>query len=229
MNDVNRQMLELVVDGLGDLRDDVVFLGGAIVGLLVSSAAAEPVRETRDVDCVVEVGASRRGYQLVEQRLFDAGWTPGSMVDPDDPLCRYRRGDLVVDVMPTDPAVLGFASQWAAKAFDMSRLHAIGRWQVRVVSPPLFAVMKIEAFRNRGAGDYLSSHDLEDLVLLVDGRPELTKEVAETADHLRQHLAHEIRAMWPRLTSETLPGVLLGDTAKMAIVEERLAKIRDSD
>ena len=37
---------------------------------------------------------------------------------------------------------------------------------------------KIEAFRGRGGDDHQLSHDLEDLVAVVDGRPELIAEIA---------------------------------------------------
>ena len=44
---------------LGDLRDQVVFVGGATVPLLVTDAAAGVDRPTIDVDVVVEVLAER--------------------------------------------------------------------------------------------------------------------------------------------------------------------------
>ena len=40
---------------LGDIREEVVFIGGAIVGLLITDAAAREPRATQDIDVVVEV------------------------------------------------------------------------------------------------------------------------------------------------------------------------------
>lgn len=223
--DANRAMLEQVVEALGDVREDVVFLGGAVLGLLMTHPAAEPVRETLDVDCIVEVGTSRTSYAEIERRLFALGWQPGSATEPEDPVCRFRRGHLVVDVMPTDPNVLGFASRWAPSALQEAEPHVVGRHEIRVVRAPALAGMKIEAFEGRGGGDYLASHDLEDLVLLVDGRAELVDEVRGASRELRTYLSSALTAMWERLLSETLPGVLNADIDKMRVVEERLEGI----
>ena len=42
--------------------------------------------------------------------------------------------------------------------------------EIRVVTAPYFIATKIEAFRGRGRGDFLASHDLEDLIFVIDGR-----------------------------------------------------------
>ena len=78
MTDVNRAMLEAVIDEIGDLRDDVVFVGGAVAGLLITSPGGDPIRETDDVDCIVELGSSVLNYRQIETRLHALGWTPGS-------------------------------------------------------------------------------------------------------------------------------------------------------
>ena len=48
-------LLELAASCLGDLTDEVVFLGGASVSLWISDPAAPPVRATNDVDVVLAV------------------------------------------------------------------------------------------------------------------------------------------------------------------------------
>lgn len=226
MTDVNRQMFEEVVEQIGDLRDEVVFLGGAVAGLLTTSPAAEPIRETDDVDCIVEVGSSLLSYQQIEAKLIGLGWQPGSMVVQGDPLCRFRKGKLTVDVMPTDPTVLGFAGRWARDAIPHAELHSVGQWTVKVISAPFFLATKIEAFLDRGNGDYLASHDLEDLVIVVDGRPGIMDEVGVAPGDLREFLAEKLGDMWSRLLSESIPGALRGAAAKCQAVERRLEKIR---
>lgn len=42
----------------------------------------------------------------------------------------------------------------------------------------MFIATKLEAFADRGGGDFLASHDLEDITTVTDGRPELTDEAA---------------------------------------------------
>jgi len=226
MTDVNRAMLEMVLSKLGDVREQLVFLGGAVAGLLASNPAAEPIRETDDVDCIVEVGASRLEYHAIESRLFELGWQPGSAKVPADPMCRFRHGTLVVDVMPDHPDVLGFASIWGRAAIPHATHLDVGPWTIRVISAPFFLATKLEAFLNRGDNDYLASHDLEDVVIVVDGRPEILEEVERAPANLRTYLGEQLHSMWPRLMSETLPGALRSDSAKLRLVERRLDAIR---
>lgn len=51
--DPNLPHLHHVAEALGDLREQVVFVGGAVAGLLVTDPLADSVRATRDVDAVV--------------------------------------------------------------------------------------------------------------------------------------------------------------------------------
>lgn len=48
----NLEILTLAVNQLGELADDMVFLGGCATGLLISDTAAPPIRVTRDVDAI---------------------------------------------------------------------------------------------------------------------------------------------------------------------------------
>lgn len=49
---------------------------------------------------------------------------------------------------------------------------------VRLVCAVAFVATKLEAFASRGGGDFMSSHDLEDVLNIVDGREELTQKMA---------------------------------------------------
>jgi hypothetical protein len=52
-----------------------------------------------------------------------------------------------------------------------------GGGQIKLISAPVFIATKLEAFRDRGQGDYLASHDLEDIVTVIDGRPDIVAEI----------------------------------------------------
>jgi hypothetical protein len=66
-------MVRRVAESLGDLRDQVVFLGGAATALLITDSAIPDVRATIDVDLIVEM-ASRGDYY----RFLDA--LPGHLL-----------------------------------------------------------------------------------------------------------------------------------------------------
>ena len=51
----NLEILTTAVEQLGELVDELVFLGGCATGLLITDPAAPPIRITRDVDAIVQV------------------------------------------------------------------------------------------------------------------------------------------------------------------------------
>ena len=52
---VNIQAVQLVAAGLQDLRDQVVFVGGAVVSLYANDPGADVPRPTSDIDLVMVV------------------------------------------------------------------------------------------------------------------------------------------------------------------------------
>jgi len=54
-NDPNVVLLEVVAERLGDdLRDEMVFVGGAVAGLLITDPAMPAIRPTEDVDLLCQ-------------------------------------------------------------------------------------------------------------------------------------------------------------------------------
>jgi hypothetical protein len=62
-----RIAIEVVATALGELRKEVMFLGGAAVELLVTNPAAPPPRLTDDVDLVVDVAGYAAFVQLTNR------------------------------------------------------------------------------------------------------------------------------------------------------------------
>ncbi len=48
---------------------------------------------------------------------------------------------------------------------------------IRVPEPPVYLATQWEAYLGRGRGDLPASHDVEDMIALVAGRPEIVEEV----------------------------------------------------
>jgi predicted nucleotidyltransferase len=189
----NRTLLTGVARELGSLRKEVVFVGGQVTELLITSPAATRIRPTTDVDIVVEA-STHWDYGQVEAELRAMGFkhdaTKGS------PICRWTTpGGFILDVMPAEGQFLGFTNKWYAQALRSARWVSIAvDLEIRIPTAPVFLGTKWEAFLNRGAGDLLGSHDLEDIISLIAGRAEIILEVASASSGLRAYLADAARA-----------------------------------
>jgi hypothetical protein len=223
MADPNRALFESVVHLLGPVLDDLVFLGGCTTGLFVTDPAASGIRPTKDVDAIVDV-TSYAKYNALADKLRGLGLAEDTT--PGAPLCRWRRDDIIVDVMPIDAGVLGFSNRWYPAAIETAQTWRIAGHDVRIVTPALFVATKLEAFRGRGGDDVFGSHDLEDIVTVVDGRPEIVADVAAADEQVHAYIASEVRSLLDnRDFVEALPGFLPPDAASQArqrILEDRL-------
>ena len=88
---------------------------------------------------------------------------------------------------------------------------------IKLITAPAFIAAKLEAFKGRGADDYMASHDLEDVITIIDGRVLLLDEARATPTELRQYLAAEMRLLTGTPDfMDALPGHLPGDAASQA-------------
>jgi hypothetical protein len=221
--DPNRALFESVVQLLAPVLDELVFVGGCTTGLFITDPAAGGVRPTKDVDAIVDV-TSYAQYAALSERLRALGLAEDTT--PGAPLCRWRQRNLIVDVMPVNEHVLGFSNRWYTTAIETAQTLDIAGHEVQVVTPALFVATKLEAFHGRGDDDVVTSHDLEDIIAVVDGRQGLASEVAAAPTDVRGYIGTEIRALLddPNFI-EALGGFLLPDAAsqrRRSLLEARL-------
>lgn len=218
--------LALLARRLGDLAEHVVFAGGSVLGLLIDDAAAAGVRPTDDVDVIVDV-TNRRAYDALAARLRKRGFHPDT--SEGAPLCRWRVDDLIVDVMPTNADVIGFTNRWYSDAITHARrINLDSGPPIRVVSAPHFIATKLEAFFGRGEGDYMASHDLEDIIAVVEGRDALLDEIRTSPLPLRTYLGDTFRTLLQNdAFVDALPGHLPGDEASQQRLPLLLERLRD--
>ena len=220
---MNQQRLVATLASLGSLRAEVVLLGGASTQLLITDPAASGERPTDDVDFIVDCDPP--GLYEIESRLRDSlGFT--QRPDLGDPICRWRRGNITIDIVPADGTVLGFSSRWYRQAWTSAEVRVVADHEIRVITAIMFVTTKLDAFDDRGRGDYHKSRDLEDVIAVVDGRAELIDEVADAPSEVRSYLAGRI----DRLLAEpdfvdAVAGHLAGDEQRLPVVIDRLRRL----
>jgi predicted nucleotidyltransferase len=226
----NIQILEKAVKRLGPIADKMAFVGGCATGLLQTDPAASPIRATVDVDVIVEVATLAR-YHWLSDQLRQLGFIEDA--SEDAPLCRWKADDIILDVMPTEPKILGFGNQWFAPAYEASEWTVLpsGK-QIRLLPAPYFIATKFEAFACRGKNDYLMSRDMEDIITVIDGRPEIVSEIKQASEVLKAYLVACCSGLLKeRDFLDALPGHLLPDAASQArliVVIDRLKAIAGS-
>ena len=223
MVDPNLPLLEDAAGKLASFLDEIVFVGGVTLGLLIDDQAAAPIRGTTDVDVIAEI-ITYADYVEFSERLRQARFTED--VGEKPLACRWHHGNLTLDILPLSKEVLGFTNRWYAPALEHATTLTLPSGEsIRVITAPFFLGTKMEAFRGRGKMDYQASHDLEDFIAVIEGRETILAEIAGSRQDLRDYLAEATRA----LLSETrfvdvLPGFVL-DHERVPLIRDRLATI----
>ncbi|MFV2057665.1 MAG: hypothetical protein ACC707_14455 [Thiohalomonadales bacterium] len=221
----NLEILMLAVNKLGILSDEMVFIGGCATGLLITDVAAPPIRVTRDVDAIVQV-VSLADYHKLSNKLRVKGFSED--VSEGAPICRWVSSGVILDVMPTDSRILGFGNKWYESAVKYAKtIQLPSSDKIRMVSGPYFLVTKLEAFDGRGEGDYLLSHDIEDIIAVLDGRPEIVVEVKKSQPDLVRELSRRFtKLLQDSRFVNAVSGHLPTDAASQARVSVVLNKIK---
>lgn len=189
---INIDRIRAVAEALGKLKDDVVFVGGATVSLYADRMAQE-VRETLDVDIVVQIYTSL-DYAKLEDQLRQLGFSHDITANF---VGRFKLGDLIVDVMPISEAILGFSNKWYKEGFEAAIEHTIGdHYQIKIFTAPYFIASKIAAFRNRGKnkqGEYdgRTSDDFHDIIFILENRSSIWDEIKLSPASVRAYLKKE--------------------------------------
>lgn len=223
MADPNLVLLAGMARAMGSLCEQVVFVGGCATGLLIDNVSLMDVRPTEDVDAIVEV-ASLAGYHRLADQLAQRGFKQ-TMADNTPPY-RWFWNRLQLDLVPLDEKVLGFANPWYQSGFAAALKTELAEGlTLRHLSAPYFLATKFEAFRDRGQNDVFTSHDLEDILTVVEGRSTLVAEVGAAPVDVRRHIANSVAGLLalPPFTN-ALPG-LLSDPEQEPNVLARLGRI----
>lgn len=181
----NLAMLETLAIKLGDIKNEVVFLGGSSTALFITDREAPDIRATIDVDCIVDI-ISLKDYYKLECKLIKKGFKKAL---DDEVICRWHFNNYILDIMPTNEKILGFSNYWYTSAIKNTMQHQINETlEINTVDSPHFIGTKLESFKSRGKNDYLLSHDLEDIITIIDGRVELFIEVKQTNTPLKKYI-----------------------------------------
>jgi hypothetical protein len=189
-NNIDR--IKAVFNALEELRNEVVFVGGATISLYADIPTIE-IRPTLDVDILVEL-YSRVEYAQLEEKLRNKGFVNDVTAKF---LGRYILDGVIVDVMPTDEEILGFSNRWYKEGYAQAIDYKIDEQHtVKIFPAPYFIASKIEAFKARGKNkddelDGRISTDFEDMIFVFENRITIWNEINEADENVRTYLKTE--------------------------------------
>lgn len=169
---INLKIVEKIASTLGELNDDVIYVGGAVVSLYVTDEGAEQPRPTKDIDISVQISTYSQ-MNILRERLATKKIYP---VPTETVMYRYSYEDILIDFIPYEETPLGPTNRWLKPGFEKAYPVKIGDAEIKILPVSLFLATKWEAYKSRG-GDPRLSHDFEDIIYIVDNNLNLVDDV----------------------------------------------------
>ena len=224
----NIEMLQIVADGLKELKDEIVFVGGAVAELYADDPASSDIRPTQDVDCTIEISSYKKLTEL-EEDLRSKGFANDN--SQGAPICRWVYKGIKVDVMPTDEKVLGFNNRWYPGGIKnkISKVLPNGV-EIFVFSPEYYLASKFEAHHDRGGNDLRQSHDFEDIIYILDNCTNILDFIRNADAVVRTYLKTECESLLENEgSSEGIKSALPygSDSDRVEIIESLISDISE--
>jgi len=225
---INNIIIERVANALGELNEKVIYVGGAIVSLYINDPAAEDVRPTKDIDISIKV-ASFVELENIREQLSEKGFKQSADLDV---ICRFKLEDILVDVMATKPIAWAPANPWFEKGFERLEKIKINDITIQIMPLTFFLASKFVAFHDRGGDDPRFSHDLEDIIYILDNRTDWHQILINEEDQeVKEFLINEFRNI---LASSKIQEAILGNLfyetqdKRFAMIMDKINKVTNS-
>lgn len=220
---INIAVVAEVAEALKDLKEKMIFVGGAVVSLYTDDVAADEIRPTADIDMTINL-MNFNHWGKMQEDLAQLGFHP----DPfGHAICSYKYKNIPIDIMPAEDGPLGPANKWYKWGFDNLQIVKANEVEIQILPAPCFLATKFAAYNNRGK-DYRTSHDIEDIIYVLDNRINIVLEMEETHKEIREFIKDElIRIKNMGILVEVLMAHIhpLMVDERMPIVEEKIAQI----
>lgn len=224
---INIAVVAEVAEALQDIKQDMVFVGGAVVSLYTDDPAADEIRPTQDIDMTLNI-VNLSHWEKVQTQLGTLGFHP----DPfGHAICSYKYKDIPVDIMATEDGPLGPANRWYKIGFENLWTAKAKDQDIKILSAPCYLATKFEAFNDRGS-DYRTSHDIEDIVYVLDNRIGIVEEVANDDTRIANFIKKQLQIITNKgIMQEVLMAHIhpLMLDERLPIVEEKITQILNNN
>lgn len=196
MSKTNNERLKEIAEGMQDLNERLVYVGGAMAGAYATDPAATEPRTTIDVDCVVNTTSYSEHAafeELLRQKHFQNDQTP------EAPICRWVYHGEKVDVMSMDEKSQSFGNRWYRPGFDKREAFTLeSGLSIYRLPVTYYIATKIEALLSRGGQDWRGAKDFEDIVYVLNYSPEFAEYFKMADEIVRAYLSKQFASMLQR-------------------------------
>lgn len=215
---INIATVSEIAVALKELKDKMVFIGGAVVSVYTDDPSADEIRPTADVDLTINLLNFAHWAQM-QERLAELSFSP----DPNGhAICSYLYKGISVDIMPSEDGPIGPANRWYKIGFQNLWTTEVKEQEISILSAPCFLATKFEAFKDRGT-DYRTSHDFEDIIYVLDNRTTIIEEIDKDHPEIKQFLKEEFTKIHTNLSFEEI----ISCHVHPLIQEERIPIIKE--
>lgn len=180
---LNLDVVAQVATALGDLNNEVVYIGGAVISIYATEPGADLPRVTEDIDVCVQVSTFAQMEELREQ-LASKSIYP----DPQGAhMYRYNYKGIAIDFIPFEETAFDPTNSWLKPGFEKAYKTTVGGVEIAVLPVSLFLATKWEAFNRRGS-DPRYSHDFEDIIYVLDNNEEVVSDINNATATLKKTL-----------------------------------------
>lgn len=223
---INIAVVAEVAKALKNLKEEVIFVGGSVISLYTDDPAADEIRPTQDVDLTLKI-VNLSHWEKLQEQLDGLGFQPNPF---GHAICSYKYKDIPVDLMSTEDGPLGPANRWYKIGLENLWTALAQDQEIRILSAPCFLATKFEAFNNRGK-DIRSSHDMEDIIYVLDNRINIVQEIQVADNRISNFIKEQLQKI---IRQEQLQEVLIAHihpiilSERLPIVEEKISLIINS-
>ena len=223
---INRKATIKVAKALGELNQEVVFVGGAMVSLYIDDKAAEDIRPTKDIDITFQITSAGK-LETLREKLTIKGFIQTS---EENVICRFRYDDILVDVMSTQEVGWAPSNRWFKPGFAKAKYVDLEALKIKILPLSYFLATKMEAFFDRGFKDLYASHDFEDIVYIFNYTSDLVLQIQTAEQDVTQYLKECVQKILENDNIlAVMPGHLYYESVdeRMEIIMEKLKQIND--
>ena len=220
---INRKATIKIARALGELNNEVVFVGGAMVSMYIDDPAAEDIRPTKDLDLTFQITTASK-LEALRQKLVDKGI---NQTHEENVICRFRFDDLFIDVMSTQAVGWAPSNRWFLPGFEQAYKTNLEDVTIKLMPLPFFLASKMEAFFDRGIKDVYASHDFEDIVYLFNYTNTLVDQIQQTDHKVRSYLKECVARIVKDDIRSVIPGHLYYESAdeRFEIIMDKMKSI----